>query len=112
MMKHSMKLNLSPFQKVKEGKKKIEIRLNDEKRQLLQVGDEIEFRMVTDENQKIRTRVLELLSFPTFKELFAAFESEEYGGTSKDEYYLMHKIYSPEKEAEYGALAIRFQLLK
>ena len=94
------------------GKKKVEIRLNDEKRQLLQAGDEIEFLLITDESQKIRTKVLELIGFPTFKELFAAFEPEEYGGTSKDEYHFMYQIYSPEKEAEYGALAIRFQLLK
>lgn len=110
-MKHSMKLNSSPFQKVKEGKKKLEIRLNDEKRQLLKVGDEIEFRLTTDEKQTILTRIVELSKFTTFKEMFAAFDPEEYGGRSKDEYTLMYEVYSPEKEKEYGVLAIRLQLI-
>ena len=34
-MKHEMKLNVEPFDKIKNGKKTIELRLNDEKRQLI-----------------------------------------------------------------------------
>ena len=36
-------LNNRPFKSIKEGTKTIELRLNDEKRSLLKVGDEIEF---------------------------------------------------------------------
>ena len=42
-MKHNMNLNNRPFKSIKEGTKTIELRLNDEKRSLLKVGDEIEF---------------------------------------------------------------------
>ena len=34
-MKHEMKLNNGPFERIKNGTKTIELRLNDEKRQLL-----------------------------------------------------------------------------
>ena len=42
-MRHRMKLKPEPFQKMREGKKTIELRLYDEKRQKVQVGDQIEF---------------------------------------------------------------------
>lgn len=42
-MIHKMNLNDSPFQRVKEGTKTIELRLNDEKRELLNIKDYIEF---------------------------------------------------------------------
>ena len=42
-MKHEMKLNNGPFERIKNGTKTIELRLNDEKRQLLKIKDLIEF---------------------------------------------------------------------
>lgn len=43
MMIHEMKLNNEPFTLIKAGTKVIELRLNDEKRRKLAVGDKIEF---------------------------------------------------------------------
>ena len=37
-MKHEMKLNNGPFERIKNGTKTIELRLNDEKRQLLKIN--------------------------------------------------------------------------
>ena len=52
-MKHNMNLNNRPFKSIKEGTKTIELRLNDEKRSLLKVGDEIEFtNRDTNENME------------------------------------------------------------
>lgn len=42
-MKHEMKLNNEPFERIKNGTKTIELRLNDEKGQLLKIKDLIEF---------------------------------------------------------------------
>lgn len=42
-MKYSMNLNNGPFNRIKGGTKTIELRLNDEKRQLLKEKDFIEF---------------------------------------------------------------------
>ena len=42
-MDHQMKLNPVPFENIKIGSKDIEMRLNDEKRKLVKVGDYIRF---------------------------------------------------------------------
>lgn len=42
-MLHEMRLLEEPFELIKAGKKIIEIRLNDEKRQKVSIGDEIVF---------------------------------------------------------------------
>jgi ASC-1-like (ASCH) protein len=110
-MVHEMKLQPSPFEKVKRGTKTIEVRLNDEKRKQVRVGDEIVFSLIADPAQKVRTEVLELLPFPTFQELFAAFPPEQYGGTSKDEYAAMYKYYPREEEEKYGVLGIKLRYL-
>lgn len=41
-----MKLQQKPFDSIKTGQKTIEMRLNDEKRRLINIGDEIEFTCV------------------------------------------------------------------
>ena len=51
-MKHEMKLNNGPFERIKNGTKTIELRLNDEKRQLLKIKDLIEFTNRTN-NEKM-----------------------------------------------------------
>ena len=52
-----MKLNPAPFEMIKSGQKTIELRLYDEKRQLVNIGDEIVFtNMVTGET--LQTKVL------------------------------------------------------
>jgi ASC-1-like (ASCH) protein len=106
-----MKLNSSPFENIKNGTKIIEIRLNDEKRKLLKIGDEIEFRLMNDKNRKILTKVINLTVFPSFKEMFSAFPPHEYGSQDQDEYIKMYEVYSPEKEKEFGVLAIRIQFI-
>ena len=58
-MKHNMNLNNRPFKSIKEGTKTIELRLNDEKRSLLKVGDEIEFTN-RDTNEKLSVDIINL----------------------------------------------------
>ena len=50
-MKHEMKLNNGPFERIKNGTKTIELRLNDEKRQLLKIKDLIEFTNRTNDEK-------------------------------------------------------------
>lgn len=56
---HEMRLNNGPFELIKNGTKTIEIRLNDEKRSLINEGDIIEFEnRITKE--KLKTKVIKL----------------------------------------------------
>ena len=50
-MQHIMRLNPAPFAMVERREKTIELRLNDEKRRLINVGDEITF-INTEDNRK------------------------------------------------------------
>ena len=43
MAEHIMKLHPEPFAKIKDGSKTIELRLYDEKRQRISIGDTIRF---------------------------------------------------------------------
>lgn len=45
---HAMKLETRPFLSIKEGRKILELRLPDEKRQGLQAGDKIIFENLSD----------------------------------------------------------------
>ncbi len=110
-MKHKMKIHTNPFEKIKDGTKTIEVRLNDEKRQLLNVGDEIEFALMDDRYKKIKVEVLELLKYPTFSELFDAYPVNDFGGISKDDLMSIYKYYSKEDEQKYGVLGIRLKYL-
>lgn len=111
MITYQMKLQSSPFEKIKNGTKTVEIRLNDEKRRLLKVGDRIEFSLMTDANQKTLTEITGLGTYPTFKELFAAYPPEQYGGDSQDEWEMMYKYYPREEEEKYGTLAIELKVV-
>ena len=59
MTTHLMKLKALPYKKIENGTKIIEIRLNDKKRQQIQVGDIINFSN-SETGETIKTEVAEL----------------------------------------------------
>ena len=111
-MLHHMKLKKSPFMKIKNGNKTIELRLNDEKRQQVQVGDFIEFSLIDNPDEKIQTRVTALHRFESFQELYAALPKEKLGYDSTDtpDPDHMDEYYSREKQEQYGVLGIELRL--
>lgn len=108
-MKHTMKLLEKPFNNIKNGTKTVEFRLYDEKRKQIKVGDIIEFYLLPELKEKIVTEVLELYIEERFKNLF----EKLYNNPEEIENKVqgMYKIYSPEKEKEYGVLGIKIKLL-
>ena len=70
-MTHDMSLRESPFRAVASGRKVIEMRLYDPKRQLIRVGDEIRFTLVGSK-EAVTADVVGLHYFPSFVELYAA----------------------------------------
>ena len=112
MMK--MKLNEAPFAQIKNGEKTVELRLNDEKRSTVNVGDEIKFVLATDDTQLIRARVIALHKYASFRELFEAgfLESTGFGGYTVDmACERMRAYYTAEQEQKYGALGIEIELI-
>ncbi len=66
-MKHTMKLNERAFERIKNGTKKREYRVNDEKRQLVHIGDYIEFQKLPDLKEKIVVEVKDIERFNTLE---------------------------------------------
>lgn len=111
-MLHRMKLKIVPFKKIKNGSKTIELRLNDEKRQKVQIGDFIEFSCLDEPKQKIQTRVTALYHFSSFEELYTSLPTEKLGYTPAETPNPDHmdEYYPREKQEQYGVLGIELYL--
>ena len=111
-MQYEMRLNQHAFNKIKDGSKTIEVRLNDERRRLLKPGDHIRFANRDNEAESINIEIVDLYATETFDELFDLFPAEDFGGSDKVE--LLNNIYthySYENEQKYGVLGIKIKLL-
>lgn len=109
-MRHYMNLDSAPFRAIESGEKTIELRLNDEKRRALKVGDEIEFSCAGVGYTLIAT-VKELHRFNDFKELFAALSLDN-GREKEADPDDMLKYYTEENIKKYGALGIELENVK
>ena len=111
-MHHEMSLRPGPFAKIADGSKRYELRLHDEKRRLIAVGDTITFTCTADE-RTVAVKVASLHPFASFEALYAALPLTECGYTSENAASAsptdMEQYYSPEKQAQYGVLAIEVE---
>lgn len=112
-MKYEMKLQDNPFCKIKNGTKTIEMRLNDEKRQQLKVGDTIEFTNRTT-SEKILVKIVALHHFKNFEELYKNFNKITLGYEENEiaSPLDMEKYYKKEEQELYGVLGIEIQKIQ
>ena len=109
-----MKLNPAPFEMIKSGQKTIELRLYDEKRQLVNIGDEIVFtNMVTGET--LQTKVLNLHRFDSFADLYKSlpllkcgYTRENVGSATPAD---MEQYYSGDEQNKSGVIGIEIKVL-
>ena len=108
-----MKLNDDPFKRIKEGTKTVELRLNDEKRQLVKKGDLIEFTN-RETLEKITTEVVDLYKYPSFAELYKHIDPLVMGYDAGDvvDPKDMEQYYNKEEEEKYGVVGIKLILKK
>lgn len=110
---HNMNLNNDPFNRTKDGTKTIELRLNDEKRQLLKEKDLIEFTNRTT-LEVIMVEVVRLYKYSNFDELYKYFDKIAMGydkddiANPKD----MEKYYSKEEQDKYGVIGIEVRVIE
>ena len=90
------------------------MRLYDEKRQMIEVGDHIRFTGVDDESLWILCEVKGLHRFPSFKELYDSYPKEDlgYGEDEEASFEDMYEYYSKERIQKYGAFAIEIAVLE
>lgn len=109
-MLHKMKLQKSPFERIKNGTKTVEFRLYDEKRRKINIGDQIEFSKLPDLQETIIVDVLDLYREDTFENLFKKlFDDDE---EIKRKTSAMYQYYSHDKEKQYGVVGIKISLVK
>lgn len=110
---HRMELLDQPFERIADRSKTVEMRLYDEKRQQIQVGDTILFSH--RENQRtLSARVLGVCVYPDFDALTDDFSPIQlgFGDRSREEIAdFMKGLYGAEKCGRYRAAAIRIALL-
>ncbi|MBQ8474220.1 MAG: ASCH domain-containing protein [Clostridia bacterium] len=112
-MKHFMSLQREPFEKIASGKKTIELRLYDEKRKAVAVGDVIVFSMMDDNSAKLEAKVTALHIFGSFKELYETLPLSKcgYSETENASYTDMEAYYPKEKQTQYGVVGIELRLI-
>lgn len=109
-MTHKMNLQDKYFDFIKNGTKRIELRLNDEKRQQIKIGDLIKFSNGKD---KFTAKVIGLLKYQDFKTLFNDFGIEILADktmTKEELLGVLSEFYTPEKQEKFGVIGIRVEL--
>lgn len=111
-MTYEMNLHPDPFKLIKNGLKDVEMRLYDERRKPIKIGDHIEF-INNQTGEKLSCEVVNLLKFATFVELYKHYSKERLGykpdqiADPSD----MEIYYSKDKIKQYGFLAIEIKLI-
>lgn len=111
---HEMRLADEPFDMIVSGKKTIEVRLNDEKRREISVGDIIIFYRKGNITNMCAVTVVGLRRYDNFLRLFSAERLADTGCedlTAEQAAQSMYKYYSPEQEERDGVLAIEIRLI-
>ncbi len=111
-MNHIMTLYPEYFDSTCSGRKSVEVRLNDEKRRMISVGDTIQFECLPDRQRKVTVIVEALHQHETFEDLYRAvpFGEMDCEGWSMTEMIEgTYEIYTPEQERKWGALGIRIR---
>ncbi len=110
-----MHLNKEPFEKIRNRYKTIELRLNDEKRRKISVGDVVKFSCKEYPSVILVAKVVCLHAFKDFEELYYALPLEKCGyapeevktATPED----MKKYYSEDAVSKWGTLGIEIEFL-
>ncbi|MGN0913850.1 MAG: hypothetical protein ACI4OW_03040 [Alphaproteobacteria bacterium] len=111
-MQYKMPIYSIPFRLIKEGKRKVDMRLLDEKRQKLKLNDIIEF-IDSRTNESLFCKVKGLLVFNSFDELIDTIPLEMFGTyKDKDEIKLrIRRLYAHQDVENYQVVGIFIELL-
>ena len=112
MTTHQLKLATEPFSAIVSGDKTIESRLYDEKRQKIQIGDQVIFTNRDNPSQTVTVKVVGLLRYAMFHDLFSHNNPRKFGGESVE--WLENQIgefYSLDDQLKDGVVGIEFEIV-
>lgn len=111
---HELKLQPEYYNFILNGTKRIEIRLYDEKRQKIKLGDKIKFLKEPNLDESFIVRVVGLLRYNSFNDMFKDYDISVLASKSitKEELLsVLEQFYTKDKQEKYGVLGIRFELI-
>lgn len=109
-----MKLTEDNFNAIFKGTKRVELRLNDEKRQKLQLGDIITFHLINDYNKSFKVMVVGLSNYKNLQDLINDYKIEKLilkSTTPKELIKIFNSIYTLEEQEKNGILGISFIII-
>ena len=109
---HVLHLQKKYYGFIKLGTKRVELRLFDEKRQRIRLGDTIEF--TSPDGETLLVRVVGLLRYGSFEDLFRDFDISMLADASMTKQELLDVLngfYPLEKQHEMGVVGIRVEVL-
>ena len=112
-MEYKMKLQPKYYDDILYGTKRIELRLYDEKRKEIHLGDTIEFIKEPELKESFKAKVVGLLRYSSFEELMNDFDISvlaDKNRTKKELLDTLETFYSKEKQEHYSVLGIRIEL--
>ena len=113
-MEHEMKLQPEYYNFILNGTKRIEIRLFDEKRQQIKIGDTIKFSKEPELNKSFNAKVIGLLRYNSFSDMFKDLDISILADVSMTKNELMDELcrfYTVDNQLKYGVIGIRIELL-
>ena len=111
---HTLTLKKVYFDLIKGDVKTLEGRLNDEKRQAMQIGDVIEFCLNDDKTNKFLAKITNKFVYKNFDEMIKCTDKQKLGFAGyKDEQVVdvYRGIYPKEKEQKYGVVILEIEKL-
>ena len=107
-----LNLDSIPFSLIKNGRKDVEMRIYNEYRKLIQIGDIIEFTN-RETHEKLSVEVTNLQLFPTFVELYQHYDKQRLGYKPDEiaDPADMEIYYSKQLIEEHGVMAIEIKLI-
>jgi len=107
MQTHQTKLQEKYFSMIKSGEKTIELRLFDDKRKNIKIGDIIEFFDIADKNKTLLVEVIGLHKAADFSALCVQIDCKLAGFSTPDELCTtMNKFYPVKNQKHFGVIGI------
>lgn len=109
-MIYEFKLQPKYYNFILKGTKRIELRLYDEKRQNIKLGDTIKFLKEPELNEFFDAKVIGLIRYNSFEELINDFDINILADISVSKKELineLNKFYAKDDQKKYGVLGIK-----
>ena len=112
-MIHEIKVKENYYNLIKSGTKIYEVRLLDNKRKLIKIGDIVRINKEPLMEEFLNATVVDLIHFKNFEEMANTIPAKEIGFEGCSFYEILNeyrRFYSKEKEEMYGIVAIKLKI--